>query len=73
MLGQGRNLFNGDLVLADSHQMPFRDYTSDAVACITTFEYYKDPVKVIRKAARVGKHGIVFGMMNRPHANSKSN
>jgi ubiquinone/menaquinone biosynthesis C-methylase UbiE len=65
MLGQGRNLFKGDLVLADSHHMPFRDNTFDAVAFITTFEYYKDPVKVIREAARVGRHGIVFGMMNR--------
>jgi ubiquinone/menaquinone biosynthesis C-methylase UbiE len=65
MLSQGVKLFDGDLVLADSHHMPFRDHTFDAVAFITTFEYYKDPVKVIREAARVGKHGIVFGMMNR--------
>nr|WP_299200791.1 class I SAM-dependent methyltransferase [uncultured Brumimicrobium sp.] len=65
MLGQGVHLFDGDLVLADSHHMPFKDNTFDALAFITTFEYYKDPVKVIREAARVGKHGIVFGMMNR--------
>jgi ubiquinone/menaquinone biosynthesis C-methylase UbiE len=65
MLGQGSQLFKGDLVLADSHYMPFKDHTFDAVAFITTFEYYKDPVKVIREAARVGKHGIAFGMMNR--------
>lgn len=65
MLGQGAHLFDGDLVLADSHFMPFKDNTFDALAFITTFEYYRDPVKVIREAARVGKHGIVFGMMNR--------
>ena len=65
MLGQGVHLFPGDLVLADSHHMPFRDGAFDALAFITTFEYYKDPVKVIREAARVGKYGIVFGMMNR--------
>lgn len=65
MLGQGVHLFKGDLVLADSHHMPFKDGTFDAVAFITTFEYYKDPVRVIQEAARVGKHGIVFGMMNR--------
>lgn len=65
MLGQGVHLFDGDLVLADSHHMPFKDHTFDALAFITTFEYYKDPVKVIREAARVGKYGIVFGMMNR--------
>lgn len=65
MLGQGIHLFDGDLVLADSHYMPFKDRTFDALAFITTFEYYKDPVKVIREAARVGRYGIVFGMMNR--------
>lgn len=65
MLGQGVHLFSGDLVLADSHHMPFRDNAFDAMAFITTFEYYRDPVAVIREAARVAKHGIVFGMMNR--------
>ncbi|KOH45975.1 methyltransferase type 11 [Sunxiuqinia dokdonensis] len=65
MLSQAIHLFDGDLVMADSHAMPFKDHTFDAVAFITTFEYYKDPVKVIREAARVGKHGLVFGMMNR--------
>ncbi|HLT07492.1 MAG TPA: class I SAM-dependent methyltransferase [Cyclobacteriaceae bacterium] len=65
MLGQGAHLFDGDLVLADSHFMPFKDGTFDALAFITTFEYYRDPVQVIREAARVGKYGIVFGMMNR--------
>lgn len=65
MLGQAVHLFKGDLVNADSHHMPFKDHTFDAVAFITTFEYYKDPLKVIREAARVGRHGIGFGMMNR--------
>jgi len=65
MLGQGVQLFDGDLVLADSHFMPFKDHTFDALAFITTFEYYRDPIQVIREAARVARHGIVFGMMNR--------
>ncbi|QMU31221.1 class I SAM-dependent methyltransferase [Adhaeribacter radiodurans] len=65
MLGQAMHLFKGDLVMADSHFMPFKDHTFDALAFITTFEYYKDPVKVIREAARVGKYGIAMGMMNR--------
>ncbi|HEY9005634.1 MAG TPA: class I SAM-dependent methyltransferase [Ohtaekwangia sp.] len=65
MLGQGAQLFKGDLVLADSHYMPFKDKTFDAVAFITTFEYYRNPVQVVREAARVSRHGIFFGMMNR--------
>lgn len=65
MLSQAVHLFDGDLVMADSHHMPFKDHTFDALAFITTFEYYKDPVKVIREAARVARHGIAMGMMNR--------
>jgi ubiquinone/menaquinone biosynthesis C-methylase UbiE len=65
MLSQAIHLFDGDLVMADSHHMPFKDHTFGALAFITTFEYYKDPVKVIREAARVGKYGIAMGMMNR--------
>src|SRR5690625_7722299 len=65
MLSQAVHLFDGDLVMADSHHMPFKDHTFDALAFITTFEYYKDPVKVICVAARVDRYGIAMGMMNR--------
>src|SRR5690625_6626530 len=65
MLGQGAHLFNGDLALADSHHMPFRDGSFDVLAFVNTFAYYKEPVKVIREAVRVGRYGIVFGIMNR--------
>lgn len=65
MLSQAIHLFEGDLVMADSHHMPFKDHTFDALAFITTFEYYKDPIRVIQEAARVGKYGIAMGMMNR--------
>src|SRR5690554_6591373 len=65
MLSQALFRFDGDLVMADSHYLPFKDNTYDALAFITTFEYYKDPIKVLREAARVGKYGIIMGMMNR--------
>jgi len=65
MLSQAIHLFKGDLVMADSHFMPFKDHTFDTLAFIATFEYYKDPVKVIQEAARVGKYGIAMGMINR--------
>jgi SAM-dependent methyltransferase len=65
MLSQALFRFDGDLVMADSHYLPFKEGTFDALGFITTFEYYKDPVKVIREAARVGKYGIIMGMMNR--------
>lgn len=65
MLSQALHRFHGDLVMADSHHLPFKDNTFDAVAFITTFEYYKNPIQVIQEAARVGRHGIIMGMMNR--------
>src|SRR5699024_3112042 len=65
MFSQALHLFDGDLVMFDSHHMPFKDHSFDALAFITTFEYYKDPVQVIRESARVAKYGIAMGMMNR--------
>lgn len=65
MLSQALYRFDGDLVMADSHYLPFKDHSYDALAFITTFEYYKDPIQVLREAARVGKYGIIMGMMNR--------
>lgn len=35
MLSQALHLFDGDLVMADSHYMPFKNHTFDAVAFIT--------------------------------------
>lgn len=65
MLSQAIHLFDGDLVMADSHHMPFKDNSFGSLAFITTFEYYKNPHKVIQEAARVAKYGIAMGMMNR--------
>ncbi|MCS6819424.1 MAG: class I SAM-dependent methyltransferase [Chitinophagales bacterium] len=65
MLSQAKHLFDGDLVMADSHFLPFKDNTFDVVAFITTFEYYQKPLKVIEEAARVARYGIAMGMMNR--------
>lgn len=65
MLAHGVRHFDGDLVLGDSHHMPFKDHSFDALAFIATFAYYQDPIKVIREAVRVGKYGIIFGIMNR--------
>jgi ubiquinone/menaquinone biosynthesis C-methylase UbiE len=65
MLGEGNRLFDGDLVWADAHHMPFKDNTFDALAFIATFAYYDNPVQVIREAARAGRYGMIFGIMNR--------
>lgn len=65
MLGQAVEYFQGDLALGHSAYMPYQDNTFDAVVFVTTFEYYRDPVQVIREAARVGRYGILFGMIHK--------
>jgi len=65
MLSQALYRFDGDLVMADSHYLPFKENTFDALAFITTFEYYKDPIQVLREAGRVARYWIIMGMMNR--------
>jgi ubiquinone/menaquinone biosynthesis C-methylase UbiE len=65
MLSHAVKLFDGDLVWADSHHMPFKDHSFDALAFVATFAYYKDPIKVIQEAVRVGKYGVLFGIMNK--------
>lgn len=65
MIAEAVERFEGDLVLGHSQLMPYRDDTFDAVAFVTTFEYYPDPVAAIREAARVGRYGILFGMIHK--------
>lgn len=65
MLSQALHLFGGNLVMGDSHHMPFKDDSFDAVVFMNTFEYYKNPKQVLHEAARVAKHGIAMGMMNK--------
>ncbi|HEX7079459.1 MAG TPA: class I SAM-dependent methyltransferase [Gammaproteobacteria bacterium] len=65
MIAEALERFDGDLALAHSQFMPYRDKTFDAVAFVTTFEYYVDPVEVVREAARVGRYGILFGMIHK--------
>lgn len=65
MLSQALYLFGGNLAMADSHYMPYKEDTFDAVAFMNTFEYYQDPKRVLQEAARVARYGIAMGMMNK--------
>jgi len=55
MLGLALHLLYGGLIMSDSHFMPFNDHTFWSIGFYSTFKYYKDPLKVIQEAARVGK------------------
>lgn len=65
MLSQALHRWGGDLVMADSHHMPFKNDSYDALVFMNTFEYYREPKKVILEAARVAKYGFAMGMMNK--------
>jgi ubiquinone/menaquinone biosynthesis C-methylase UbiE len=65
MIAEAIERFDGDLVLAHSQWMPYRDRCFDAVAFVTTFEYYPDAVQAVREAARVSRYGILFGMIHK--------
>lgn len=65
MLAQALHLFGGNLAMADSHYMPYKNNSFDAVIFMNTFEYYQKPQRVLQEAARVARYGIVMGMMNK--------
>jgi len=54
-----------DLHLGSSDRMQFADNAFDYVAILVSLNLTKDPEAVLREAYRVGKKGILAGMLNR--------
>ncbi len=65
MLKEAKKRWRGDLVLGESHFLPFKDKSFDAIAFITCMEYMPKLEDVIREAARVSRKGLVLGLMNK--------
>ncbi|MCI2430813.1 class I SAM-dependent methyltransferase [Candidatus Acetothermia bacterium] len=65
MLQEARKYWQGPLLLGDAMSLPFADKSFDVVAFVTSFEYIPDPIKALREAARVSRHGLILGLMNR--------
>jgi ubiquinone/menaquinone biosynthesis C-methylase UbiE len=55
------------LVRADAEALPFPDNAFDGVLLITTLEFLPHPERALQEAARVTRHGIVLGVLNRWH------
>lgn len=53
------------LVLGDAHAVPFGGGTFDAVLFVTTLEFLEDPGRALQEAARVARHGLILGVLNR--------
>ncbi len=66
MLSEARRLFPSlTLVLADAHRLPFRDGSADLAVFVTTLEFLEDPIRALREAVRVARHGMVVVALNR--------
>jgi uncharacterized protein YbaR (Trm112 family) len=57
---RGGNLrIDRPLVVADAHQLPFKDRSFDYVVCYHILEHMDDPAQFIREITRVGKRGWI--------------
>jgi uncharacterized protein YbaR (Trm112 family)/SAM-dependent methyltransferase len=57
---RGGNLrIDRPLVVADAHQLPFKDHSFDYVVCYHILEHMDDPAQFIREITRVGKRGWI--------------
>jgi SAM-dependent methyltransferase/glycosyltransferase involved in cell wall biosynthesis len=50
-------IFRNTDVVADAHQLPFRDESFEAVVSLNAFEHYRDPVRAAQEIWRVLKPG----------------
>lgn len=65
MLDVAITLWDGQFYNAPAQKLPFPDQSFDVISFMTCTEYLKDLRPVIREARRVGKQGIVLGIMNK--------
>jgi SAM-dependent methyltransferase len=65
MLSEARRLGPPDCVRGDAGALPFADQTFDLVAFITTLEFLEAPALALTEAVRVGRQGLVLGVINR--------
>lgn len=47
------------LIVADAHQLPFKDQSFDYVVCFHILEHMDDPARFIQEITRVGKRGHI--------------
>ncbi len=57
---RGGNLrIDRPLIVADAHQLPFKDKSFDYIVCFHILEHMDDPAQFIREITRVGKRGWI--------------
>jgi len=65
MLAQAQMLDGLSLVRGDAGRLPFADGAFDLTALVTTLEFLEQPRDALAEAVRVGRRGVVLGVLNR--------
>ncbi|MGD2147685.1 MAG: class I SAM-dependent methyltransferase [Anaerolineae bacterium] len=68
MLAQAQALNRASLVRGDASRLPFADGAFDLTALVTTLEFLEWPKDALAEAVRVGRRGVVLGLLNRRSA-----
>jgi len=66
-MAKDKNISNASFQLADGHSLPFADETFDVTAAITTLEFVRDAVTVVREMARCTRKPagqLLIGVLN---------
>lgn len=65
MLLEARRLVSPPCLQGDAQVLPFADQSVDLVVLITTLEFVENPLKTLVEAVRVGREGLILGVLNR--------
>lgn len=65
MLAEALRIGGAVYVQADALELPFDEDQFDIAALITTLEFVADPQRALAEAARVARHGLLLGALNR--------
>lgn len=65
MLAEAQALGGVPLVQGDARRLPFADGAFDLTAFITTLEFLERPQEALAEALRVGRRGLILGVLNR--------
>ena len=65
MLAEARRRGTLRCIQGDAAALPFRNRSFDVAALITCLEFLADPGAALIEAARVARHGLLLGVLNR--------
>ncbi|RPH80377.1 MAG: class I SAM-dependent methyltransferase, partial [Nitrospiraceae bacterium] len=64
MLLEARRLVSPACLRGDALAIPFAEHSVDLVVVITTLEFLENPLRALEEAVRVGRQGLILGVLN---------